>query len=51
MSGHKNLLFTIKVGGFYYDFFCDYDSHEAMYAREQFEECILIFSSNEEKKI
>lgn len=32
-----------------HDFFCDYDSHEAMYAREQFEECILIFSSNEEK--
>lgn len=33
-----------------HDFFCDYDSHEAMYAREKFEECILIFSSNEEKE-
>ena len=33
-----------------HDFFCDYDSHEAMYAREQFEECILIFSSEAEKE-
>lgn len=32
-----------------HDFFCDYDSHEAMYARDRFEECILIFSSDTEK--
>lgn len=34
-----------------HDFFCDYDSHEAMYARDRFEEIILIFLSDEEKKI
>lgn len=33
-----------------HDFFCDYDSHEAMYARDRFEEIILIFLSDEEKK-
>lgn len=32
-----------------YDFFCDYDSHEAISARDRFEECILIFSSDTEK--
>lgn len=34
-----------------HDFFCDYDSHEAMHARDRFEEIILIFLSDEEKKI
>lgn len=33
-----------------HDFFCDYDSHEAMYARDRFEEIILIFLSDEEKE-
>lgn len=33
-----------------HDFFCDYDSHEAMYARDRFEECILIFLSESEKE-
>ena len=33
-----------------HDFFCDYDSHDAMCAREKFEECILIFSSETEKE-
>ena len=32
-----------------HDFFFDYDNHEAVYARERFEECILIFSSDAEK--
>ena len=49
-----NVCFKYYVKGtkemILHDFFCDYDSHEAMYAREQFEECILIFSSNEEKE-
>ena len=34
----------------YHDFFCDYDSHDAMYARDRFEECILIFVSDTEKE-
>ena len=33
-----------------HDFFCDYDRHEAMYARDRFEEIILIFLSDEEKE-
>lgn len=33
-----------------HDIFCDYDSHEAMYARDRFEEIILIFLSDEEKE-
>lgn len=33
-----------------HDFFYDYDSHEAMYAKDRFEECILIFSSDAEKE-
>lgn len=33
-----------------YDFFGDYDNDEAMYARDRFEECILIFSSEAEKE-
>lgn len=32
-----------------HDFFFDYDSHDAVYARQRFEECILIFSSDVEK--
>lgn len=32
-----------------HDFFFDYNNHEAVYARERFEECILIFSSDAEK--
>lgn len=33
-----------------HDFFCGYDSHDAMYARDRFEECILIFVSDMEKE-
>lgn len=33
-----------------HNFFYDYDSHEAMYAKDRFEECILIFLSDEEKE-
>ena len=33
-----------------HDFFYDYDSHDAMYARDRFEECILIFVSDTEKE-
>ena len=33
-----------------HDFFGDYDSHDAMYARDRFEECILIFVSDTEKE-
>lgn len=32
-----------------HDFFYDYDRREAEYARERFEECILLFSSETEK--
>ena len=32
-----------------HDFFFDYDSHEAGYAKARFEDCILLFSSEEEK--
>ena len=33
-----------------HDFFVDYKSHEAVYANDRFEECILIFKSNLEMK-
>lgn len=49
-----NVCFKYYVNGtkemILQDFFCDYDSHEAMYAREQFEKCILIFLSDAEKE-
>ncbi len=49
-----NVAFKYYVKGskemILHDFFCDYDSHEAMYARDRFEECILIFLSEAEKK-
>lgn len=48
-----NISFKYYVKGtkemILHDFFCDYDSHDAMYARDRFEECILIFVSDTEK--
>lgn len=49
-----NISFKYYVKGtkemILHDFFCDYDSHDAMYARDRFEECILIFVSDTEKE-
>ncbi len=49
----ENVSFKYYVKGsnemILHEFFFDYDSHEAEYARERFEECILLFSSEEEK--
>lgn len=50
-----NISFKYYVKGtkemILHDFFYDYDSHDAMYARDRFEECILIFVSDTEKEI
>ena len=49
-----NISFKYYVKGtkemILHDFFYDYDSHDAMYARDRFEECILIFVSDTEKE-
>ncbi len=49
-----NISFKCYVKGtkemILHDFFCDYDSHDAMRARDRFEECILIFVSDTEKE-
>lgn len=49
-----NISFKYYVKGtkkmILHDFFGDYDSHDAMYARDRFEECILIFVSDTEKE-
>ena len=49
----ENVYFKYFVKGskemILHDFFFDYDSHEAGYAKARFEDCILLFSSEEEK--
>lgn len=50
----ENVCFRYFIKGsremILHDFFYENESDEARYARERFEECILLFSSEEEKK-